>query len=70
MIKKLLGKKKKHEKKVRKTKRILHVLGLCCAFCLGAGLMGWFVYAHRNVIAAAVNGTAMPKGKHRFCCHK
>ena len=57
----------KKKKKEKKAKKALHVLALCCAFCAGAACMGWFVYVHRRVIAAAVNGTEMPKSPHKFC---
>ena len=70
LLKKLLGKKKKAEKKARKTKRILRVLALCTAFCAGAVCTGWFVYAHRNVIAAAVSGKKPPKCPHGLLCAK
>ncbi len=61
---------KKAKKKVKKTAKRAGrtaLLGLLC-FCAGAGCMGYFAYAHRNVIAAAVNGTPMPKSPHRFFC--
>lgn len=68
MIKKMLTRKRKAEKKAKRARKALHILGLCCAFCLGATAMGYFVYVHRNVLAAAVAGMEMPKSRHRFHC--
>ena len=71
MVKKLLhvlGRKRRKEKREKKARRVLYVLGLCCAFCAGAGLTGWFVYSHRRVLAAAVNGREIVKSPHRWFC--
>ena len=63
---------KKAEKKVKRnlkrTKKTIALMVL--SFLCGASLMGYFVYAHRRVIAAAVVGTKMPGSPHRFCCGK
>ena len=69
LIRKILKNKKKAEKRAKRTKKVLRFFGLCCAFCAGAACMGWFVYTHRNVLAAAVGGRQMPRRAHRFFCH-
>ena len=56
---------KKVKKDIKRTKRTIALMTL--SFLCGAGLMGWFVYEHRRVLAAAVNGTRMPMHHHRFC---
>ena len=59
MIKKILKRlkrKKKVEKRVRKAKRTLYVLGLCCAFCTGAAVAAVLVYRNRNRLAVMTLG--------------
>jgi hypothetical protein len=52
--------KEKKEKKEKKTwkKVILPIL----TFTAGAGLTGWFVYKHKDEVAAVFKGTKLPKG--------
>ena len=68
LMKKLLQRKKKAGKRARK-RRLLHALGLCCAFCAGAAAMGCFVYTHRQALAMAVVGKDLSKRRH-FCFGK
>ena len=56
LIRKLLKGKKKAEKKARKAKKTFFILSLCCAFCLGAGLTGLFVYRNRERLAVMTVG--------------
>ncbi len=59
MFKKLLGRKRR--KKNAQARRKLVFLGLCCAFCAGAGLTGWYVYTHRQTVARVVKAAAGPR---------
>ena len=55
------------KKKVRRTKKILTVLAIVLAFLTGAGLVAYLTYAHRNVIAAMVDGRPLPASPHKHC---
>lgn len=56
LLKRKLLNKTKVGKKTRKAKKILRVLGLCCAFCAGAAVTGLFVYKHREMLAVLTVG--------------
>lgn len=64
---KLLRMIKTKKKAKKKAKRLHRLLAVCAVFCAGAACMGWFVYKHRRVIAAAVNGTRILKSPHKHC---
>ena len=57
-------KKKMEEKKGKKEGRKKWKKGLtvCLSFLAGAGLAGWVVYKHKDVIAAVLEGSKLPKG--------
>lgn len=57
-------KKKMEEKKEKKEGRKKWKKGLtvCLSFLAGAGLAGWVVYKHKDVIAAVLEGSKLPKG--------
>lgn len=54
---------KKVKKSVKRAKRTVLIAVL--SFCAGAACMGWFVYTHRNTVAAAVKAMPAKGGKHR-----
>ena len=56
LLKRKLLNKTKVAKKTRKMKKILHILGLCCAFCAGATVAGVFVYKNRQKLAVMTVG--------------
>ena len=56
LLKRKLLNKTKVAKKTRKVKKILHILGLCCAFCAGAAVAGLFVYKNRQKLAVMTVG--------------
>lgn len=69
----LAGKEvKKAEKKAKKAvkRTVRTVLLMILSFCAGAGLMAWFAYVHRNVIAASVFGIPLNSNYHHGFCLK
>ena len=55
-IKKLFDLKRKKEKREKKAKKARHLLGLCCAFFLGAGLTSFFIFKNREKLAVMTLG--------------
>ena len=53
---KFFKKEKNVEKKVKKAKKKLHVIGLCCAFCLGALTTAVLVYKNKEKLAVMMVG--------------
>ena len=64
LIKKLFAGKKIAKKRAKRAKRRAKVLGLGFAFCAGAVCTGYFVYTHREALAASVAGKAFSKRRH------
>lgn len=56
LLKRKLLNKSKVGKKTKKAKRILHLLGLCCAFCAGVVVTSLFVFKNREKLAVMTVG--------------
>ena len=53
---KLIKKEKNTKKKVKKAKKKMHVIGLCCAFLLGALTTAVLVYKNKEKLAVMMVG--------------
>ena len=64
LVKKAKQKKEQNmkDKKEKKEKKWKKVLAVCLSFLAGAGVAGWVVYKHKDVIAAVLEGSKLPKG--------